>query len=125
MTYIEINLHEPLPAPAFESGTYVLVRDPARFWLGEPGHTSVGVVRTECDHHHYPKRVRVSDLRTGRDECALPEYLRLLPAGECMRDVDVAPLASDYPGLHPAAVAWLQQNTTPEARPELESGGDA
>ena len=108
MTHIEIDLTKPARPQRFVYGQYVLYRDPDLYWAGKPDHTF------PCRVLLSPVFFELRDLRTGRSFRADPNYARLLPAEDCMRDIDAAPLASDDPGLHPAAVAWLQQNTKPE-----------
>jgi hypothetical protein len=103
------------PQVKFQADDFVLYRDPARFWAGEAGHTFVCRIIWSFD------AIVLWDIRgRQRFEDVDPRYMRLLPAVDCMRDIDTAPLASDDPGLHPAAVAWLEQNTM---RAEVQPGG--
>ncbi|WP_434096883.1 hypothetical protein [Streptomyces prasinus] len=98
-----------LPQPKrFVYGQYVLYRDPALYWAGKDGHTF------PCRVLLNSVRLELESLLTGQRFKADPDYARLLPAGDCMRDVDEAPLQGEYPDLHPAAVAWLEQNARRE-----------
>lgn len=111
MTNINIDFTKPAPDRRYGYGEYVLYRDPNLFWAGKPGHTFP--CRVELDLIDLTLR----DLRTGREIADVdPDYVRPLPAADAMRDIDVAPLSTDHPGLNPAAVAWLHQNTKPEAQ---------
>ncbi|MFI8426029.1 hypothetical protein [Streptomyces sp. NPDC085479] len=103
----------------FKVGDHVLFRDPSLFWAGKPGHTFV------C-------RVEYAWLTGGYDlvcvntrrkvSQAAPEYMRLLPPIDAMRDIDTAPLHADGAAadMTAAALAWLtQQHATANGRPEL------
>jgi hypothetical protein len=97
----EIDLTS-LPRPdRFVFGEFVLYRDPALYWAGKPGHT-------------FPCRVtldgKLENLLTGEAFKANLDYARLLPAAECMRDIDEAPLENVAEFL-PSAVAWLRRHS--------------
>ncbi|WP_372412018.1 hypothetical protein [Streptomyces luteireticuli] len=105
----------------FRVDDYVLYRDPAKFWRGQPGHT---VVCRIADAIHYTSGVRydLAPVTGGWISGAQGDYMRLLPPEDAMRDIDTAPLQSDgdVGGMTAAAVAWLTQHTATTAqRPEL------
>jgi hypothetical protein len=112
VTNIEIDFMKLPSRSRYSYGEYVLYRDPGLYWAGRSGHT-------------FPCRVELNlidltlrDLRTGREIADVdPDYVRLLPAVDAMRDIDAAPLNGEHPGLAPAAVAWLEQDAKP-------AGGD-
>jgi hypothetical protein len=109
MTHIEIDFTKPVPRSRYGYGEYVLYRDPALYWAGKPDHTFPCQVELDLID------LTLRDLRTGREISDVdPDYVRPLPAAGAMRDIDEAPLATDYPDLNPAAVAWLEQNAKPE-----------
>ncbi|MGW6247923.1 hypothetical protein [Streptomyces roseolus] len=108
----------------FKVGDHVLFRDPSLFWAGKPDHTFV------C-------RVEYVWLSGGYDLVCLntrrkvsqadPDYMRLLPAVDAMRDIDTAPLHADGAAndMTAAALAWLtQQHATANGRPELPAPRD-
>lgn len=103
----------------FKDGDYVLYRDPAMYWAGKPGHTFVCRVTKAWATGAYD----LSALVSGRlIEFALPDYMRLLPPIDAMRDIDTAPLHTDGAAtdMTAAALAWLtQQHTTANTPPEL------
>lgn len=95
----------PLSQIGFQLHDFVLYRDAVAFWAGKPDHTFVCQV-VHTSHGLF----ELEDVRGGRKFCrADSRYMRLLPLADCMRDIDVAPLASDDSRLRPAAVAWLEQ----------------
>ncbi|MFJ6452287.1 hypothetical protein ACIQNV_37425 [Streptomyces hydrogenans] len=108
----------------FKVGDHVLFRDPSLFWAGKSDHTFV------C-------RVEYVWLSGGYDLVCLntrrkvsqadPDYMRLLPAVDAMRDIDTAPLHADGAAndMTAAALAWLtQQHATANGRPELPAPRD-
>lgn len=120
----EIRIDLSSQPTVFWPGSYVLCRDPELRLLGREGATTVARVVGECRDHGHLARVKVADLATGAEVCVGQEFLRLIPAGYIMRDIDEAPLAMDFPDLVPAAVAWLLQNHQAQAASgELEGGG--
>ncbi|MFE5886741.1 hypothetical protein [Streptomyces hydrogenans] len=108
-----------VPAAGFCQGQYVLYRDPEKFWTGQAGHTFVCRVDRVGLHDTY----YLTPLAAGRPiPFASPDYMRLLPAADAMRDIDTAPLhsADAADGMTAAAMAWLtQQHTTANTLPEL------
>ncbi|MFB7828157.1 hypothetical protein [Streptomyces hydrogenans] len=108
-----------VPAAGFCQGQYVLYRDPEKFWTGQAGHTFVCRVDRVGLHNTY----YLTPLAAGRPiPFASPDYMRLLPAADAMRDIDTAPLNSDgtVDDMTAAAMAWLtQQRATANQRPEL------
>ncbi|MFD9072825.1 hypothetical protein [Streptomyces lasiicapitis] len=104
----------------FVEGDFVLCRDPVKFLTGESDHTWIGRVRRS-----WPDPVEAFDLASGQLRSVPLEFVRPIPVGFLMRDIDEAPLKADHPDLTPAAVAWLQQQARPQSGPaELESGGE-
>ncbi|MER6917087.1 hypothetical protein ABT354_36065 [Streptomyces sp. NPDC000594] len=103
----------------FGQGDYVLYRDPARFWRGLPDHTFVCRIETAWATGTY----NLTALATGSTVYdARPEYMRLLPPVDAMRDIDTAPLNTDGAAddMTAAAMCWLtQQQATANRRPEL------
>jgi hypothetical protein len=120
VTNIVIDLTGGASKQSIIRDDFVLYRDPIKWLNGVDGHTRV--YRVETAAH---SRLVLVDIATGaRIIDADRQYVRPIPAAYIMRDVDTAPLASEYPDLTPALVAWLQQNAAPQARPaELEQGG--
>ncbi|MET7975775.1 hypothetical protein ABZW44_22570 [Streptomyces mirabilis] len=120
MTNIVIDLTGGASKQSVIRDDFVLYRDPIKWLNGVDGHTRV--YRVETAAH---SRLVLIDIASGARVIDVDrEYVRPIPVTYIMRDVDESPLASDYPDLTPAAVAWLQQNTAPQARPaELEQGG--
>ncbi|MFJ3099075.1 hypothetical protein [Streptomyces hydrogenans] len=108
-----------VPAAGFRKGQYVLYRDPEKFWTGQAGHTFVCRVDRVGLHNTYD----LTPLASGRPiYFASPDYMRLLPAVDAMRDIDTAALNSDgtVDDMTAAAMAWLtQQHATANQRPEL------
>ncbi|GAB1340850.1 hypothetical protein ACE1SV_74400 [Streptomyces sp. E-15] len=103
----------------FKEGDYVLYRDPAMFWTGQAGHTFVcQVTRAWLDGTY-----NLTALASGRlISYARPDYMRLLPPIDAMRDIDTAPLHTDRAAddMTAAALAWLtQQHATANTPPEL------
>lgn len=113
MIHIEIDPSQPSSRRDFDTDDYVLYRDPAKYLMGKPDHTTVARVRYENPRNTL---VPITDLATGEELKVDEKYLRPIPAAEIMRDIDTAPLNTEHPDLIPAAVAWLQQNA--------RSGGD-
>ncbi|MFF4534243.1 hypothetical protein ACFY1P_33850 [Streptomyces sp. NPDC001407] len=108
-------------ATTFKVDDYVLYRDPAKFWRGEPGHTIVCRIDGTIN---YTSGVRYDlvPVTGGWIRGAQGDYMRLLPPVDAMRDIDTAPLKTDgdVGGMTAAAVAWLTQHTaTTTRRPEL------
>ncbi|MFE0737446.1 hypothetical protein [Streptomyces sp. NPDC058855] len=107
------------PTAVFKDGDYVLYRHPAMYWTGKPGHTFVCRVKKAWATGEYTLTALVSDRLI---EFAKPDYMRLLPPLDAMRDIDTAPLhsADAADGMTAAAMAWLtQQHTTANTPPEL------
>ena len=101
------------PQTTYTKGDFVLFRDVERFWLGKPGHTFVGRVERSWQHADTGKvlydltELSGNGARAGID----PDYVRLLPPADAMRDIDTAPLTEpDSGAMTPAAVAWLTQH---------------
>ncbi|MGA5498710.1 hypothetical protein ACPCSP_30620 [Streptomyces cinereoruber] len=112
------------PAVTFRSGDIVLYRDPEMFWAGKPAHTFVCKVT-------YAWMSGTCDLRalaSGRViSHAQPDYMRLLPPLDAMRDIDTASLHVDgaADAMTAAAMAWLaQQHATANAAPQLPAPRD-
>ncbi|MEW1551914.1 hypothetical protein [Streptomyces tsukubensis] len=103
----------------FQQGEYVLYRDPARFWTGKPDHTYVCRIETAWATGTYT----LTALVTGNTVYHVrPDYMRLLPPADAMRDIDTAPLntGTGADDMTAAAMAWLtQQHATANRRPEL------
>ncbi|MFD5848192.1 hypothetical protein [Streptomyces chartreusis] len=113
------------PVTTFKRGQFVLYRDPQRFWTGQAGHTFVCRVERVCLDNTYD----LTPLPVGSPiYYADPDYMRLLPAVDAMRDIDTAPLNTDDAAddMTPAAIAWLtQQHETANQRlPELPAQRD-
>lgn len=112
------------PAINFKRGQFVLYRDPELFWTGQVGHTFVCRIDRVCLGDTYD----LTQLPKGRSILyANPEYMRLLPAIDAMRDIDTAPLNTDAAAddMTAAALAWLtQQRATANHRPELPAQRD-
>ncbi|WP_030889909.1 hypothetical protein [Streptomyces sp. NRRL S-1868] len=117
----------PTPAPAtaataFEVDDFVLYRDPAQFWRGEPGHTIVCRVTNVVRYSSGGCRYNLLPVTGGLIREVQGDYMRLLPPADAMRDIDTAPLNGDAAadGVTAAAAAWLtQQAATTTWRPEL------
>lgn len=108
-----------LAVAVFKDGDFALYRDPAMFWTGEAGHTFVCKVTRAWPDGTYDMTALASDRPV---YYAKPEYMRLLPPVDAMRDIDTAPLNTDGAAddLTAAALAWLtQQHTTANTPPEL------
>ncbi|MFJ3497835.1 hypothetical protein ACIPPJ_30180 [Streptomyces sp. NPDC086091] len=72
----------------FNNGDYVLYRDPVKFWTGQDGHTFVCKVTQAWLDGTYD----LTALASGSPVCyARPDYIRLLPPIDAMRDIDTAP----------------------------------
>jgi len=97
---------------SFDTGDFVLYRDPELFWSGQPGHTFVCRVSGRWTGDRYD----LVELATGRCvDRVEATFMRLLPAAEVMRDIDTAPLNEPDPAsMTPAAVAWLRQHLAAE-----------
>ncbi|MDX3538065.1 hypothetical protein PV721_27680 [Streptomyces sp. MB09-01] len=107
------------PATTYKRGQYVLYRNPEMFWTGQEGHTFVCRVERICVGG---TTYDLTPLPSGRQiTAASPDYMRLLPAIDAMRDIDTAPLNTDtVDDMTAAAMAWLtQQAATANRRPEL------
>lgn len=107
------------PATTYKRGQYVLYRNPEMFWTGQEGHTFVCRVERICVGG---ATYDLTPLPSGRQiTAASPDYMRLLPAIDAMRDIDTAPLNTDTADdMTAAAMAWLaQQAATANPRPEL------
>ncbi|MEU9858631.1 hypothetical protein [Streptomyces sp. NPDC047974] len=107
------------PVAVFKAGDYVLYRDPELYWTGQAGHTFVCKVKKAWATGEYTLTALVSGRLV---EFVKPDYMRLLPPIDAMRDIDTAPLhgvdAAD--DMTAAAMAWLtQQQATANVRPEL------
>jgi hypothetical protein len=111
MSLPEIDLTKPGPMEAkdFEVGDYVLFRDPERFLTGQPDHTVVAIVWDNFSHGHDQVPIRVLPSRLERN--VDPRFLRLIPAGDIMRDIDEAPLQGDVQEMAAGSVAWLEQQS--------------
>ncbi|WP_411575192.1 hypothetical protein [Streptomyces fradiae] len=120
-------MHQPQPhfrhattwPVTFYAGDMVLYRDAVRFWAGEPGHTVVcRVVRTEPDGTYELSNVKTLHRIVG----ARPEYMRLLPPADTMRDIDTAPLNTDGAAaeMTSAATAWLAQQSARPCQPPVK-----
>ncbi|MFH9959016.1 hypothetical protein ACH4OX_33035 [Streptomyces roseolus] len=107
------------PAVTYNFGDYVLYRDPELFWTGKTNHTFVCRVGSRWTDGTY----HLTALASGKVvPYVRPDYMRLLPPIDAMRDIDTAPLhgADAADGMTAAAMAWLtQQHTTANQRPEL------
>ncbi|MFB7900533.1 hypothetical protein ACFC1B_29970 [Streptomyces xiamenensis] len=106
------------PAVTYVPGDFVLARNPEKFWLGRTGHTYVARVERSYDALgktlYDLTELSSGHLRKGID----PDYMRLLPAADAMRDIDTAPLVgADAGAMSPAAVAWLRQQLQPSSAP--------
>ncbi|MFF8960801.1 hypothetical protein [Streptomyces sp. NPDC014894] len=106
-------------ATVFKQGDYVLYRDPARFWTGQPNHTFVCRIETVWATGLHT----LTALHTGRAVYGVKsDYMRLLPPLDAMRDIDTAPLntGTGADDMTAAAMAWLtQQHTTANRLPKL------
>ncbi|OII64353.1 hypothetical protein BJP40_02230 [Streptomyces sp. CC53] len=107
--------HSPEPAAGeaaavFKRGDFVLYRDPSRFWAGEPGHTFPCRVEKAWASGDY----ELTELKSLRPIYgALPQYMRLLPPADAMRDIDTAPLNGEGAlEMTSAAMAWLARQDT-------------
>ncbi|WJY43228.1 hypothetical protein QT196_38875 (plasmid) [Streptomyces sp. P9-2B-2] len=112
------------PTTPFKRGQFVLYRDPEMFWTGTADHTFVcRIERSWMDGTH-----DLIVIATGRPvHNANPDYMRLLPAIDAMRDIDTAPLNINggVGDLTAAAIAWLhQQHATANQRPQLPAQSD-
>ncbi|WP_394427214.1 hypothetical protein [Streptomyces sp. SGAir0957] len=108
-------------ATVFHVDDYVLYRDPALFWTGQPDHTFVCRI-TSTVPYATGTRYNLAPVTGGLIRDVQSGYMRLLPAADAMRDIDTAPLNADSPadGMTAAAMAWLaQQHATANRRPEL------
>ncbi|MFE3074175.1 hypothetical protein [Streptomyces sp. NPDC059247] len=111
------------PVAVFRDGDYVLYRDPDLYWTGQSGHTFVCRVKKAWATGVY----HLTELGSARlIEFARPDYMRLLPPIDAMRDIDTAPLnGAAAEGMTAAAMAWLtQQHTTANKLPELPAPRD-
>ncbi|MEZ7005690.1 hypothetical protein [Streptomyces sp. AD55] len=109
-------------APAFKIDDYVLYRDPAKFWAGQPGHTFVCRVIDARHSTTAPSRYNLRPLGGGHLRDIQGDYLRLLPPVDAMRDIDTAPLRSGtgIQDMTAAGMAWLtEQAATTNRKPEL------
>ncbi|MEU7031424.1 hypothetical protein AB0A60_32610 [Streptomyces sp. NPDC046275] len=107
------------PTAVFADGDYVLYRDPELYWTGQSGHTFVCRVSRVWMSGVYNLTALVSGRRV---EYVKPDYMRLLPPVDAMRDIDTAPLHADGAAddMTAAALAWLtQQHATANKLPEL------
>ncbi|MGP3633844.1 hypothetical protein ACTU45_10830 [Streptomyces sp. 24-1644] len=112
------------PAIKFQQGQFVLFRDPEMFWTGQAGHTFVCKVERAWMDGKYDLIALASDRYV---HYASPEYMRLLPSVDAMRDIDTAPLNTDGAAddMTAAAIAWLtQQHATANQRAELPAQRD-
>lgn len=106
----------------FKRDDFVLYRDPARFWAGQPEHTFVCRVVDIVYPFDQPAAYTLATLSGDLVARASSHYMRLLPPSDAMTDIDTAPLRTDTVAgdMTPAAVAWLtQQEATASGRPEL------
>ncbi|MFD5814752.1 hypothetical protein [Streptomyces sp. NPDC127038] len=121
---MHVSTRSPAPVTRFERGQFVLYRDPEMFWTGQAGHTFVCRVDRGCIGGTYdltplPSRAPIVS--------ASPEYMRLLPAVDAMRDIDTAPLHTDgaVDDMTAAAIAWLiQQHATANQQADLPGERD-
>ncbi|MFF4791873.1 hypothetical protein ACFY2M_19390 [Streptomyces sp. NPDC001276] len=102
-------------------GDFALYRDPVAWLRGDEQHTRICQIIDASS-----TRMRLVDLASGETRKDVPRtFVRVIPAGYIMRDIDEAPLAEDHPDLTPAAVAWLRQNAGKQVQDgpaELERG---
>ncbi|WP_030739365.1 hypothetical protein [Streptomyces sp. NRRL F-2890] len=108
------------PTTFYRKGDLILFRDPELFWLGKPGHTFVARVEQSWTKPGSDQlRYDVTELSSGCLHRGIhPDYMRLLPAADAMRDIDTAPLdGADAGAMSPAAVAWLRQQLQPSSAP--------
>lgn len=93
----------------FKRGDFVLYRDPARYWTGQPNHTFVCQITFSWHTGEWNLRAVETGVETYR---VSEEYMRLLPAAEAMVDIDTAPLRADNAAaaMDASALAWLVQN---------------
>ncbi|GAA1552860.1 hypothetical protein [Streptomyces globosus] len=109
---------------SFKVGDHVLFRDPSLFWAGKPSHTFV----CRVEHAWLSGGYDLVCLNTRRKVSqADPDYMRLLPPADAMRDIDTAPLHADGAAddMTAAALAWLtQHHATANQRPELPAQHD-
>lgn len=106
------------PTVTYTKGDMVLFRDVEKFWLGKPGHTFVGRVERSWRHADTGKVLYdLTELSGNRARAGIdPDYMRLLPPADAMRDIDAAPLSEpDTGAMTPAAVAWLRQHLAQDA----------
>ncbi|MBC2868633.1 hypothetical protein [Streptomyces mexicanus] len=106
------------PKVTYTRGDIVLFRDAERFWLGLPGHTFVGRVERSWQQAGTGKVLYdLTELSGNRARAGIdPDYMRLLPPADAMRDIDTAPLSEpDTGAMTPAAVAWLRQHLAQDA----------
>ncbi|OEJ36330.1 hypothetical protein BGK72_38890 [Streptomyces agglomeratus] len=118
------NAQDPTATAAFKPGDFVLFRDPNLFWSGKPNHTFVCRITRSWTNNTHDLLPLVSGLPIHE---ARPEYMRLLPPLDAMRDIDSAPLNTDGAAddMTAAAIAWLtQQHATANKRPELPAQRD-
>ncbi|GGV51270.1 hypothetical protein [Streptomyces spectabilis] len=116
MTHLQTQVTRP--AATYTQGDVVLFRDAERFWLGQSGHTFVGrVVRAWRQAYTGKVLYDLVELSGNRHRSGIdPDYMRLLPPADAMRDVDTAPLSEpDTGAMTPAAVAWLRQQLAQDA----------
>ncbi|MCX4451655.1 hypothetical protein [Streptomyces sp. NBC_01789] len=102
------SMQKTTPATKFKRGQFVLYRDPEKFWTGQPGHTFV----CRIDQTYMDGTYGLAPLTSGNPIFnANPEYMRLLPSVDAMRDIDTAPLNTDGAAddMTAAAIAWLTQ----------------
>ncbi|MEU7428398.1 hypothetical protein [Streptomyces sp. NPDC040750] len=101
------------PKVTYTKGDMVLFRDVERFWLGKPSHTFVGRVERSWRHADTGKVLYDLVELSGNRHCVGidPDFMRLLPPADAMRDIDAAPLSEpDTGAMTPAAVAGLRQH---------------
>ncbi|MFB6999304.1 hypothetical protein ACFCXF_14665 [Streptomyces virginiae] len=107
------------PVTVFKDGDFVLYRDPELYWTGQSGHTFVCKVKKVWATGVYDLTALASRRLV---EFVKPDYMRLLPPIDAMRDIDTAPLNGDgaADGMTAAALAGLtQQHATANTPPEL------
>ncbi|WP_329625910.1 hypothetical protein OG357_38400 (plasmid) [Streptomyces sp. NBC_01255] len=103
----------------FKDGDFVLYRAPELYWTGQSGHTFVCKVTKAWATGTYTLTALVSGRLV---EFVKPDYMRLLPPIDAMRDIDTAPLHTDGAAtdMTAAALAWLtRQHATANMPPEL------
>lgn len=90
---------------AFQSGRFVLYRDPDLFHAGKPCTFVCKVTGAGVGGY------KLREISSGRRRTGVkPAFMRPMDPAEVMRDIDTAPLDADATDLVSAAAAWLKQN---------------